>query len=187
MHAPRAHQLLSTRAADPPAIVVDGTLRLWRLRPMPAATVGLSDVSPHTDRREVDQRLITPRRIGTMRVSGEYRSHDRRTATLRSGGGAAPTLRRRRRSSGAYSNHVRKSNGSPKSRQWCRRRATAGKYSRPTPICRDRSSKMARRSSCASAHHASVFRIGIKAARVACGRPRASCRAARVSSSWRCV
>ena len=44
-------------------------------------------------------------------------------------------------------------------------------------MCADVSSKIARRSSCVSAHHAADFRIGISAAAVASGRPRSGCTA----------
>ena len=38
-------------------------------------------------------------------------------------------------SCGAYSNQVRKSKGSPRSRPWCNSRATAGRYSSPVSMC----------------------------------------------------
>src|SRR5262249_10313956 len=52
---------------------------------------------------------------------------------------------------------------------------------------RDCSSKMARRSSCAKSHQASVFRIGMSAARVACGLSSISCLTLRALSSSRFV
>ena len=52
-------------------------------------------------------------------------------------------------------------------------------------MCRDCSSKIARRSSCERAHHASDFLIGISAALVASGRPRLGERAASSSCSHR--
>jgi len=57
------------------------------------------------------------------------------------------------------------------------------RYRRPVAMCRDRSSKIARRSSCGSVHQASDFRIGISAALVASGRPRRVERAASSSCS----
>jgi hypothetical protein len=50
---------------------------------------------------------------------------------------------------------------------------------------RDRASKIARRSSCASDHHASDLRIGISAARVHAARPSGGLAATRASFSAR--
>lgn len=88
---------------------------------------------------------------------------------------------------GANSNHVKKSNGSPSSRQWCSRLAIRGRYVRPIDVWRDRSSYIARRSSWARAHQPEDFLIGIKAARVASMRPRLGWMAASASASARVV
>jgi hypothetical protein len=103
------------------------------------------------------------RRISTSRSTKSHSSVARSMASSSSNPAS---------SAGANSNHVKKSKGSPRSRLWCKRRATAGRYFRPVAICPDRSSRIARRSSWDSAHHSSDFLIGISAALLASGRPR---------------
>jgi len=92
-------------------------------------------------------------------------------------------------STAANSNQVRKSNGSPRSRPWWRRRAIRGRYGRLRAMWCDRSSKIARRWSCVSPHHSADLRIGIRAAVDADGRPNRtdlSARALRSSAlAWR--
>src|SRR6516225_7931219 len=108
-----------------------------------------------------------PKRTFLLRGYSEEKSARYRLArisTSRSTYRHSAVLRSRRTNSskasacsGAYSNQVKKSNGSPSSRLWCKRLATAGRYSIPIPMCRDCSSKMARRSSCAKSHQAAVI------------------------------
>ena len=66
-----------------------------------------------------------------------------------------------------------------------RRRAIAGRKSSPIRMCREVSPRILRRSSCVMAHHAAFLRMGIMAARVASGRPGATCLASSCSVSAR--
>lgn len=109
------------------------------------------------------------RRMSTSRSTKVHSSVARSMATSSSNPAS---------SAGANSNHVRKSNGSPRSRLWWSRRATAGRYFRPMAMWWESSSKISRRSSCDSAHHACDFLIGMRAALVASRRPRRGERAA---------
>lgn len=68
---------------------------------------------------------------------------------------------------GAYSNHVTRSKGSPKSRPCSSLRAIAGRYLSPFRICNDRASIISSRSSASRFHHSADFRMGRRAAHVA--------------------
>ena len=102
------------------------------------------------------------------RVTAGVKRSERRGRLLLARAGCRLRVRRTsiRRSSATFANQVRKSKGSPRSRAWYRRRATAGMYFIESAMWCERVSKIERRSSCGRSHQAADLRMGISAARV---------------------